>query len=71
MSYPDAARDYLLGRQKAEGITAQEMARRLGMDKANWCHVRAGRRRLAAARVLRACDLYPELRDLLFSERAS
>lgn len=65
-----AARTYLMDRQRDEGITSREMARRLGMSESRWCHVRAGRDRLSAGCVLRACALYPELRDLLFGAEA-
>jgi hypothetical protein len=60
-------------RQMAEGITSREMARRLEMGEANWCHVRAGRRDLAAVQILRACALYPALREIVFGvpEQAS
>lgn len=64
----DIARDYLLARQRAERMTAREMARRIGITEANWCHVRKGRRALAPVQILRACTAYPELLDSLFAE---
>lgn len=64
----ETARTYLMTRQADEGLTSRAMARRLGMSDSNWCHVRAGRRRLAAVQILRACAVYAALRDLLFPE---
>lgn len=63
----DIARTYLMDRQADEGITSREMAKRLEMSEPNWCHVRAGRRKLAAVQILRACAIYPHLRDLVFA----
>jgi transcriptional regulator with XRE-family HTH domain len=68
MVHSDVARDYLMERQRAEGVTGAEMARRLKMSRPNWSHVRRGNRALAAVQVLRACVLYPELRGILFQE---
>ncbi len=66
------ARVFLVRVQADEGLTSKAMAERLGMSRSNWCHVRKGRRALAPAQILRACALYPALRELLFSEeRAS
>jgi hypothetical protein len=70
MSHTDAARTYLMERQRAEGLTSRAMAKQLGMSEANWCHVRAGRRALASVQILRACVLYRDLHDLLFGKEA-
>lgn len=55
---------YLIGRQRADGISAAEMARRLGLSEANWCHTRKGRRPLQKAAADRARLMYPELVEL-------
>jgi hypothetical protein len=52
---------YLIERQRIEKISAAEMARRLGLSEANWCHTRKGRRPLQASAAARASLLYPEL----------
>lgn len=64
----ETARTFLMQRQRAEGITSREMARRMEMDETTWAKVRSGcsPRRLTAGQILRACALYPDLRDLLF-----
>jgi hypothetical protein len=66
MSHSDTVRQHLMDRQAAEGASSREMARRLMMSEANWCHVRAGRRNLTAAQILRACALYPALLAQVF-----
>jgi hypothetical protein len=70
MSHTGAALTYLVRRREADRITHREMARRLEISESRWCHVRAGRDRLSASVVLRACVLYPELRALIFGEEA-
>ena len=67
----DTARTFLMERQRLERLTTREMARRLEMDETTWSKVRSGSRRMTAAQVLRACVIYRDLRDLLFSEKAS
>lgn len=66
----DAALTYLIERQRAEGISAAAMARKLGIDAGTWWQIRhrPATRRLTQAQVAQACVLYRELREQLYAE---
>lgn len=64
----DAALTFLTERQQAEGLSANAMARKLGIDIGTWWQIRQRRRQMTQAQIIQACLLYGELREQLFAE---
>lgn len=58
---------YLEEQQSALGMTARDMAARLGLSESNWSHIRRSRRRLPVAVLERAIKEFPGLGRLVIS----
>lgn len=64
----DRALAWLIAEQDTQGLSGREMAARIGMREQEWSRIRRGHRTLSAVYRERACQAFPELREIVFGK---